>query len=377
MSWSLEKLGNVCEVIAGQSPPSSTYNNKGVGLPFFQGKTDFGDHFPSIRLWCKTPNKIAEPNDILLSVRAPVGPTNICALQSCIGRGLAAIRSNGKTYFKYVYYYFKFIENKLSNAGNGSTFSAITIGDVKNINIPLPSYSTQEKIAAILDKADSLRRKDQYLLASYEALLQSIFYQMFGDPVKNEKGWDVRPVIENCECIVPGRDKPKSFSGKIPWITTDDLNHLGYTSISKKSIGLTKAEIENVRARIIPAESVLMTCVGDLGIISIARSEMVVNQQLHSFQIKKNLNNVFLMFALSYQKPYMLNMASLTTVPYMNKTICNSVPIIVPPINLQNEFFKLYQNINFQKLVVEKQSIKSKQLFQSLLQKAFREELIN
>jgi len=82
------KISNVCEIIMGQS-----YNKEGNGLPFYQGKVDFGKVYllpPST--WCTEPLKIAEPNDILISVRAPVGPTNICNEKCCIGRGLAAIR---------------------------------------------------------------------------------------------------------------------------------------------------------------------------------------------------------------------------------------------------------------------------------------------
>lgn len=87
-----EVLSDVAKIIMGQSPPSSTYNSTGKGLPFFQGKTDFGEMYPTPRVYCTEPNRIAEPGDILITVRAPVGPTNINFVQSCIGRGLAAIR---------------------------------------------------------------------------------------------------------------------------------------------------------------------------------------------------------------------------------------------------------------------------------------------
>ena len=78
-NWELKKLSDVCEVIMGQSPPGNTYNKNGTGLPFFQGKTDFGSFYPTPSTWCSKPKKIAESNDILISVRAPVGPTNMCA----------------------------------------------------------------------------------------------------------------------------------------------------------------------------------------------------------------------------------------------------------------------------------------------------------
>ena len=87
---------------------------------------------------------------------------------------------------------------------------------------------------------------------------------MFGDPVSNPKGWEKVPTIKYCDCIVPGRDKPKSFTGNLPWITTGDLRYLGFMIKSRLNIGLSKDEISEVRAKIIPKNR-YMTCVGDLG----------------------------------------------------------------------------------------------------------------
>jgi len=88
----MPELSSIADLIMGQSPPSTTYNLEGDGLPFFQGKTDFGSRHPRPRQFCSAPLKIANPGDILISIRAPVGPTNIADEECCIGRGLAAIR---------------------------------------------------------------------------------------------------------------------------------------------------------------------------------------------------------------------------------------------------------------------------------------------
>lgn len=79
----VKKLKECCTIIAGQSPESKYYNSNGDGLPFFQGKADFGELYPSIRVYCSQPTKIAEKDDILLSVRAPVGPTNLAPYARC------------------------------------------------------------------------------------------------------------------------------------------------------------------------------------------------------------------------------------------------------------------------------------------------------
>lgn len=367
-------ISEVCEVIAGQSPPSDTYNQDKNGVPFFQGKADFGVLNPRVRYWCSKPTKISKPNDILFSVRAPVGPTNINNIEACIGRGLSAIRCGEKIELKFLLHYLRANENKIAALGTGSTFKAITIKTLKELQIPLPSLATQQKIAAILDAADELRQRDKALVAKYDELTQALFLDMFGDPVTNPKGWEKSETINFCTCIVPGRDKPKSFTGKTPWVTTNDLIHLGITSKSKNNLGLSDKEILEVKAKVIPKNSVIMTCVGDLGVITTNSDPMVVNQQLHAFLCSDKINNVFLMYNLSLQKAYMNKMASSTTVPYMNKTIANSVPTICPPIKLQDQFAERVKAIEEQKSIAQASALKSEELFNSLLQKAFNGE---
>src|SRR5690348_4170869 len=121
--WKCVNLGEECTIIMGQSPPSTTYNNDGIGLPFFQGKAEFTELHPTVKKWCNAPNKIAEPNDILLSVRAPVGTTNIANKKCCIGRGLAAIRYEN---YKYIFYFLRSRQQELDSKGTGTTFRAIS-----------------------------------------------------------------------------------------------------------------------------------------------------------------------------------------------------------------------------------------------------------
>ena len=124
--YKIKKLKDCATIIAGQSPESKYYNTEGIGIPFFQGKADFGELYPTVRVYCSQPTKIAEKDDILLSVRAPVGPTNLSPGRVCIGRGLAAIRPFSDMSLRYLLYYFRFFESQLSAKGTGTTFKAIT-----------------------------------------------------------------------------------------------------------------------------------------------------------------------------------------------------------------------------------------------------------
>ena len=258
--------------------------------------------------------------------------------------------------------------------------ASFTVTAFKELQIPLPypedpekSLKEQKRIAAILDKADAIRRKRQQAIQLADQFLRAVFLDMFGDPVTNPKGWDVKPVGEVCGCIVPGRDKPKSFTGSTPWITTNELNHLGITTKKEEFIGLSEEEIAEVKAKVVPAGSVLMTCVGDLGVVSIAGDAMVINQQLHAFLSSDFIKPSFLSYALASQKGYMLRMASSTTVPYMNKTVCNSVPVILPPTSLQARFEKIVEKVTEIKALMAGAS--SANLFESISQRSFSGEL--
>lgn len=145
-------LKDVAIIIAGQSPDSKYYNTKGEGLPFFQGKADFGVLYPKIRTYCSQPTKIAEKDDILLSVRAPVGPTNLSPGKVCIGRGLTAIRPSSRICLKYLLYFFRYYEVQLQESGTGTTFKAITQNVIKNIEVPVPDLYEQERIVSKIEE---------------------------------------------------------------------------------------------------------------------------------------------------------------------------------------------------------------------------------
>jgi type I restriction enzyme S subunit len=186
-NWEVVKLSDkeLAELIMGQSPPSSTYNREGKGLPFLQGKMEFGDIYPSPIMYCSQPIKIAEPNDILISVRAPVGDVNIAPYRLCIGRGLAAIRFNlNRTSHWFYFYYFQKIKNFLENLGKGSTFKAISKEDLENLKVPYPPLCEQQKIGEILstlDKRLEIERKEK---AKLERIKQGLMYLLLTGKVR-------------------------------------------------------------------------------------------------------------------------------------------------------------------------------------------------
>ena len=182
------RLDKICTINMGQSPDSSTYNAEHNGLPFFQGNADFGEIHPSVRMWCSEPSKIARENDILISVRAPIGALNIANCECCIGRGLAALTVNNDICTReYLWYALSSKIDELNSKGTGSTFKAVNKSTLSETEIPLPPLDEQRRIAATLDKVSDLISKRRQQLDKLDELVM----EMFGDCKTNPKGWPV------------------------------------------------------------------------------------------------------------------------------------------------------------------------------------------
>jgi type I restriction enzyme S subunit len=191
--------------------------------------------------------------------------------------------------------------------------------------------------------------------------------------------WTTCPVGFLCDCIVPGRDKPKSFTGSIPWVTLPDLLSLEI-SRSESGLGLTESEIAQVNARIIPPQSVVMSCIGRFGLSAVVNCNLVVNQQLHAFLPSPAILPKYLACHIPTLRSYMDEIATSTTIAYLNKENCNSIPINLPPLAEQREIVRRVETLLALAYQIEGRYTKAKayvdKLTPSLLAKAFRGELV-
>lgn len=233
--WTEAPLSGIAAIIAGQAPPGISYNTDGDGLPLFQGKTDFGDlYLDQPRLWTTTPSKVAEREDVLLSVRAPVGPTNLATARCAIGRGLAAIRGNEGVSQKYLLYALRASEHRLREHATGTTFAAITSGVIRDHRIPLAPTAEQERIVAAVEEQFSrldagvaaLRRAQGQLKRMRAAVLQ---VAVAGHLVPSvERCWDRRPLpklgtVDRGRSRHRPRNAPELYGGPYPFIQTGDV----------------------------------------------------------------------------------------------------------------------------------------------------------
>ena len=164
----------------GQSPDSSSYNESGEGIPFFQGNADFGERYPVTRVWCNSPTKIAQPKDILISVRAPIGALNYAKEKCCIGRGLAAITpSSNSISIEFLYWLLKARNVELNSKGTGSTFKAISKKVLEEIKIPYIDFDEQRQYAETLEKVYNVIQKRKREIKCLDDLIKARFVDLF------------------------------------------------------------------------------------------------------------------------------------------------------------------------------------------------------
>lgn len=308
MRWRPIRLADATQIIMGQAPPSETYNTVGEGLPFFQGKAEFSDLHPITRQWCSIPLRVAEERDILLSVRAPVGPTNLAKERCCIGRGLAAIRGEPSILDqRFLMFFFKQVQPALSRLGTGSTFLAIGRKEIQNIRLSLPPLSEQRRIVEILDRADELRRLRAQANTRAERILPALFLKMFGDPDRlgmHSLGSLLRKSRGALQSGPFGSQLHNSdFVESGPVLVVGIDNVLDGEFSTGRNRRITQAKYEELRKFTLEPGDVLITIMGSVGRTCVFPGldcTAICTKHVYRIQVDERLNPIFLSAVLQY-----------------------------------------------------------------------------
>ena len=358
------KLKEVCMINMGQSPDSSSYNEKKEGIPFYQGNADFGEKYPITRVWCNTPIKIAQSGDILISVRAPIGALNYAKEECCIGRGLAAITPDKeKMSLEFVYWFLKGKNLELNRKGTGSTFKAISRKVLEEIMIPDINLKKQCEYANVLEKihaAIQMRKQELKHLELLDNLIKARFVEMFGDPVANEMGWDTLPLENACKAIV---DCPHST----PSYTKEDTGFRCIrTSIVKKNRILwdeieyipEDEYVKRIQRKKPDVGDIVYTREGAiLGIAAIIDRNCNVALGQRSMLLSPNIDKCaseFLCVAMNSDSflDNALKGVSGSASPHINVGDIKAFRMIMPPIELQNQFVDFVHQVDKSKVVI-------------------------
>lgn len=393
-------LSDVTEIVMGQSPPGDSYNDAGRGLPFFQGKAEFGEVSPTVVKWCTDPKRVARNGDILLSVRAPVGPTNVASTECCIGRGLAAIRANPeKLVSGYLRYFLRHSETRLAGMGQGSTFSSIGRKEIAGLRIPLPKLEDQRRIVDLLSRAENIVRMRREAEKRTREIIPALFLEMFGNLGMNSNGGDAAGPREHGEGrreansvvrlgdvaeVVSGVAKGRKLVGKVtrevPYLRVANVQAGGLDLAEMKYIPATADEIAELAVR---SGDVLLTEGGDFdkvgrGALLEANIGECIHQN-HVFRVRTHADRVIPEYFATYlqnsaARQYFLKAAKKTSnLASINMTQLRNLPLPLPRLEAQQEFQERFRACR----ALEKQQSDATGIadvsFQSLLAGVFSE----
>jgi len=395
----LVELGKLCYFINGDRgknyPSQSSFISKGI--PFISAKDLIDKSISKDKLryipetvYNKLGSGKLQNNDILFCLRGSLGKFGINHdnIKGAIASSLVIIRPKKELNLIYLGHYLSspLFDRLVFKSDNGSSQPNLSVKNVKTFKIPLPPLKTQKKIAAILDEADKLRQLNKALIQKYEALTQSLFLDMFGDPVLNPMGWKVKE-LQNLTTKIGSGSTPrggKQAYHKEGISLIRSLNVYDAKFKYKNLAFINDEQADKLKNVIIEENDVLFNITG----ASICRSTIVpkdvlparVNQHVSIIRTNKQLNSVFLNYFLISKniKGKLLGVGSGSgaIMQAITKEKLKSFNIITPPLNLQNEFAERIKIIETQKQQAQEALEKADNLFNSLLQKAFKGALV-
>ncbi len=363
--WEVKRLEEISNIIMGQSPNSDSYNDDKIGVPFFQGNSEFGRINPTVKKWCSEPIKIVEPLDILISVRAPVGAVNINTYRSCIGRGLGAIRANYDTNYKYLFYVMANSRNVLNSSAQGSTFTAINSGDLKNHKVAIPPLKEQEKIAEILSTVDCQIDDTEKLIEKCRVLKKGLMQRLLTKGIGHSEfkksevgeipvGWEVKKlgdIVNSERKITYGIVQPGEYDENgVYLIKAGDYSN-GWAEVD--TLFKVSNEIENKYSRSrLKENDILFTIVGSVGNVALVPEHLEganLTQQTARISINKNIGDSIYYYYLVQGNLFKMNTNKFLKTgvqPSINLSDLEIFKVPVPPVEEQKKIAKILSSVD-------------------------------
>jgi len=353
VSWSTAALGEVCDVVSGATPRTSEKRFWDGGVLWTTPKDISDIDGPYLTQTTRTITEeglkscaatILPPNSVLLSSRAPIGLVAINSVPMATNQGYKSLVPNAKRIdSKFLFYWLRSKTHYLQSLGNGATFKEISKAVVERIEVPLPTLDEQRRLAAILDKADALRRKRKRALDLLDGLTQSIFLEMFGDPLANPMRWPEKPLSDYESFLTSGSRgwaKYYSLSGRA-FIRIQNLR--GGALSTEDLIYVDPPDDAEARRTKVQAGDVLISITADLGRTAVVPKSLDgrahINQHIALVR-PKGIDPTYLSMFLAGrggQKQFeALNRHGVKA--GLNFDNIRSLSILVPPVQLQRDY---------------------------------------
>lgn len=382
-SWEILKLGEICEIISG-STPKTNINEYWNGKYNWVTPAELNDGLDTIyntqrKITAKaikeTNLKLLPKGAILLSSRAPIGKVAIAGNDMYSNQGFKNLICSKKIYNRYLFRFLKGKTEYLNSLGRGATFKEISKEIVSNIPIPLPPISIQEQIVKELDTLSDVITKKKEQLAELDKLAQATFYDMFGDPIKNEKNWCIKKIGAFSSVgtgATPNRQKEDIyFGGNIPWVKTTEVCGL---EIKKTEECITEQALKDTNCKLFPINTILLAMYGQgktRGQVGLLKIEATTNQACAAIFPEKEVNNKFLYLYLKLNYQYIRSLGRGGNQENLNLSLVKSIPVIIPPIFLQNQFAEKIEAIEQQKELINQSITDVQLLFDYTMDKYF------
>lgn len=390
MSWPLVSLSSLVEIKGGGTPSKAepTYWNGDIpwaSVKDFKSSTLSGasDYITQAGI-DNSATSLIEKGNIIIPTRMALGKIAINTVDLAINQDLKAliIRDHKKVDLEYLFRCIQSKSDEIIKQGKGATVKGITLDVLNNLQIPLPPLETQKQIAAVLEKADQLRKDCKLLEQELNSLAQSVFIDMFGDPVTNPRGFDSKPLRELVSVLsgaTPSKSNDNFWIGNVPWVSPKDMKVPEiYDSIDHvNEIAFTETNLKKI-----PLNSILIVVRGMILVhtapLAITRKNLSINQDIKALTVKCNsIKSEFLLAVLSSMHSHLLSIIS--TAAHGTKRIDMAdlldLKIIVPSIQQQDQFIKTVITMRNMTATQQAEATLYENNFNALMQKAFSGEL--
>jgi type I restriction enzyme, S subunit len=384
----LVELQECCQIINGSTPSRNTKEYWDGDISWFTPKDLSGleskyiedsPEFITLEGYNSCSTTMIPAGSLLFTSRAPIGHLAINRKKVCTNQGFKTLVPNEGVDVEYLYYVIKKNVPQLQDLGNGATFKELSKATISKFKIPLPPPEEQKKIAAILDAADDFRQKTKALIDKYDQLTQSLFLDMFGDPVTNPKGWEVKLVKDVAEAKNGYAFKSTDYlESGVPLIRMSNFNN-GPVEI-KETIKVSDKFLDSKKSFILKNNDFVIALSGaTTGKYGIYLHDFpsLLNQRIGLIRAHQNVSVKYLHEFLKLKSDEILKMAAGAAQPNVSLKEIQEITIPIPPENLQQRFSTSLDSIMIQKQQVEASLVKAEELFNSLLQRAFKGELTN
>ena len=366
--WEYKKLGEVAQVVSGATPKTNVEEYWGEGhywvTPAELNDTTVVIYDTERQITDKALEKIKlqllPKGTVLLSSRAPIGKVAICGVDMYCNQGFKNCICSDAIYNKFLFYFLKDRKGYLNSLGRGATFKEISKSIVEKVEIPLPPMSVQLEIVSELDQINELIRLKKEQLKDYDKLAQSIFYEMFGDPVENGKGWEVKRFSEVFNVTSSKRIYLQELVNEgVPFLKVSDIVSMvdGKEAVPKSFI--KESLFDDLQSRgLVPRKGdLLITARGTLGKCYIMKETdrfYFQDGMVTWLQKKVELESLFVkyVFCDNSFRVYLNRNAKHTTVDYISIQHLGNMKIPLPPLPLQQEFSSRISQIERQKAEV-------------------------